>query len=101
MDTLPSSIETLTTSRVKTVETCKVIRLRSGKECEIPFQKDAETSGDLPEQDTSEEKEESDEELSLLENKEENADTTVTGSTSESVKQPEVVPKLVREKKFV
>ncbi|XP_058753187.1 uncharacterized protein LOC131626388 [Vicia villosa] len=102
MGTLPSYTETPTTTPgVKNVETYKVIKLRSGKECELSLQKDADSSLVLPELDNSEEKEESIEELSSVGNKEENVDTIVTRKTSKSIKKAQVMPALDKEKKFI
>ncbi|XP_058783406.1 uncharacterized protein LOC131658089 [Vicia villosa] len=100
---LPSSTEAPTTYGVKNVETCKVIKLRSGKECETPPRKEAGNSGALPLGDNTEEEEEEEEDVPAEEPT--SVDTIEDGfdrrKMAESAKQPQVRTPVVNEKKFV
>ncbi|XP_058725983.1 uncharacterized protein LOC131597295 [Vicia villosa] len=101
LGTLPSSTETSSTSRVKNVETCKIIKLRSGKECEPLAHKEADTSEVLPDKDNTEETDKSNEEPTSLDNDEDRRAEIKRGKTPESAKQPEVLTKPINENKFV
>lgn len=100
-ETLPSSTETPTTSRVKNVKTCKVIKLRSGKECESPSQKEVETSGFLPDKDNNEEKDMPAAEPTSVEAGKYRRAAIKLSKTPEPDKKLEVLTRPDNEKKFV
>ncbi|XP_058753984.1 uncharacterized protein LOC131627167 [Vicia villosa] len=100
LGTLTSSTERPSTSGVKNVETCKVIKLRSGKECETPLLKDTKTSGVQPNNDKTEDKDEFIVESTSVEDNKDRTGASKHGKIPEPGKQPEAMPEPLREKKF-
>ncbi|XP_058733004.1 uncharacterized protein LOC131604588 [Vicia villosa] len=99
--TLPSLTKIPFSFRVKNVETCKVIKLRSGRECEPLTHKESETNEVLSDKDNTEEKDKSDEKPTSLEDDKDRRAEIKRDKTLKSVKQHEVLTKSISEKKFV
>ncbi|XP_058741908.1 uncharacterized protein LOC131614323 [Vicia villosa] len=98
---LPSSTKAPTTYRVKNVVTCKVIKLRNGKECETPPRKETEASGALPDKDNTKERDVSVREPTSVENDKERRVEINHGKTPKSSKKPEDLAQSGNDKKFV